>query len=88
MLSHSLMPSGIVIPFIRKQVLWTFNCGLGALDNNGFQSRIQKLGVVDIGPGHNHTQWTACLSHKNASRGLCFALIGGVSTNQVPPNEP
>ena len=58
--------------------------GNTGLDHNGFQSRIQKLGVMDIGSGHNHTRWTTCLFKKNAPLGPCIASISGVSTNQAP----
>jgi len=68
-------------------VLRTLNCRLGALDNSGLQSRVQKLGIVDIGTCHNHTQRAACLFHKNAPLGPSFASIGGVAANQVPPKR-
>ena len=81
MVSHTVMTSGIVIPFIKTQALGTFNCRLGALDNNSFQSRVQKLGIMDVGSCHNHAQWTAALFHKNAPLGSRFASVCGIATN-------
>ena len=85
----TLMTSGIVIPLIKTQVDWRelSRCGLGALDNNGLQSRVQKLGIMDVGSRHNHTQGAACLFHKNAPLGPRFASISGISTNHVPPKR-
>ena len=81
MLSHSLMTSEIIISFIKTQVLGALRCGLGALDNNGFQSRLQKPCIVYIGSGHNHTQRATSLFHKNSPLGSSFTSISGVGTN-------
>ena len=64
MLGHRSVPSRIVVPLIKGQMLRRVRGGLGTINHDGVQCGIQQLGVVHIGGRYDDGQWTACALHQ------------------------
>jgi hypothetical protein len=69
-----LMPGGRIVPLVQAQVLLDL-FGVGPLDHDRLDGRLQELRVVDVGPGDHDPQRPAVALDQQALLGAVLAAI-------------
>src|SRR3954469_21291339 len=78
------LPAGrVVIALVQAQVLRLLGPGRGAVHDDGLQGGLQQLGIVAVGPVHDHPQRPPLLIHDDAALAAVFTAVGGVAADLV-----
>ena len=82
-----LVSGGVVISLVQTQMLRSIFAWTRTLYHHGPQSRLQQLGIVDIGCGHHDAQWPTVGLYEDTALGPRLAAVGRVAANCIPPKR-